>query len=127
MFNKIRPLVFWPSFLILMAAVIMSFVDLDGFLRVTKSLNATILDRFSWFFSLGSFYLLMLIVVVYFSPLGQGQNWWRRCVTAFLQDKVVFYHPLHNACRWCFVLDHGRTHLSSEFATHIMGPGAGFC
>jgi len=72
MFNKIRPLVFWPSFLILMAAVVMSFVDLDSFLRITKSLNATILDRFSWFFSLGSFYLLVLIVVVYFSPLEQG-------------------------------------------------------
>ncbi len=71
MFNKIRPLVFWPSFLILMAAVVMSFVDLDSFLRITKSLNATILDRFSWFFSLGSFYLLVLIVVVYFSPLGK--------------------------------------------------------
>jgi len=71
MFDKIRPLVFWPSFLILMAAVVMSFIDLDGFLRVTKSLNATLLDRFSWFFSLGSFYLLMLIVVVYFSPLGK--------------------------------------------------------
>ena len=36
MFEKIRPLVFWPSFLILMAAVVMSFIDLDGFLRVTK-------------------------------------------------------------------------------------------
>ena len=71
MFDKIRPLVFWPSFLILMAAVVMSFIDLDGFLSVTKSLNATLLDRFSWFFSLGSFYLLMLIVVVYFSPLGK--------------------------------------------------------
>ncbi|MGB5487584.1 MAG: BCCT family transporter, partial [Lysobacterales bacterium] len=71
MFDKIRPLVFWPSFLILMAAVVMSFVDLDGFLSVTKSLNATLLDRFSWFFSLGSFYLLVLIVVVYFSPLGK--------------------------------------------------------
>lgn len=71
MFDKIRPLVFWPSFLILMAAVIMSFIDLDGFLRVTESLNATLLDRFSWFFSLGSFYLLILIVVVYFSPLGK--------------------------------------------------------
>ncbi|MGB7451427.1 MAG: BCCT family transporter, partial [Lysobacterales bacterium] len=71
MFDKIRPLVFWPSFLILMAAVVMSFIDLDGFLSVTKSLNATLLDRFSWFFSLGSFYLLVLIVVVYFSPLGK--------------------------------------------------------
>jgi len=71
MFEKIRPLVFWPSFLILMAAVVMSVIDLEGFLRVTKSLNDAILDQFSWFFSLGSFYLLMLIVVVYFSPLGK--------------------------------------------------------
>lgn len=71
MFEKIRPLVFWPSFLILMAAVIMSFVDLDGFLRVTISLNDMILDRFSWLFSLGSFYLLVLILFVYFSDLGK--------------------------------------------------------
>ena len=70
MFDKIRPLVFWPSFLILTAAVIMSFVDLDGFLRVTVSLNDMILDRFSWLFSLGSFYLVMLIGFVYFSDLG---------------------------------------------------------
>ncbi len=71
MFEKIRPLVFWPSFLILMAAVVMSFIDLDGFLSATKSLNTTLLDSFSWFFSLGSFYLLVLVVAVYFSPLGK--------------------------------------------------------
>jgi choline-glycine betaine transporter len=70
MFDKIRPLVFWPSFLILTSAVIMSFVDLEGFLRVTVSLNDMILDRFSWLFSLGSFYLVVLIVFVYFSDLG---------------------------------------------------------
>ena len=33
MFDKIRPLVFWPSFLVLMAAVVMSIIDLDGFLK----------------------------------------------------------------------------------------------
>ncbi len=71
MFEKIRPLVFWPSFLILMAAVIMSFVDLDGFLRVTVTLNDAILDRFSWLFSLGSFYMVVLITFVYFSDLSK--------------------------------------------------------
>ena len=71
MFDNIRPLVFWPTFLILMTAVTMSFIDLDGFLRVTKSLNDMLLDHFAWLFSLGSFYLLMLLVVVYFSPLGK--------------------------------------------------------
>ena len=71
MFEKIRPLVFWPSFIILMAAVIMSFVDLDGFLKATISLNDTVLERFSWLFSLGSFYLVVLILFVYFSDLGK--------------------------------------------------------
>ncbi|MEJ2255658.1 MAG: BCCT family transporter [Woeseiaceae bacterium] len=70
MFEKIRPLVFWPTFLVLIAAVLMSFADLEGFLGITKSLNNTLLENFSWLFSLGSFYLLLLIVLVYFSPLA---------------------------------------------------------
>ena len=71
MFEKIRPLVFWPAFFILMAAMVLSFIDLERFLDVAESLNSTLLGNFSWMFSLGSFYLLMLVVVVYFSPLGK--------------------------------------------------------
>jgi glycine betaine transporter len=71
MFEKIRPLVFWPSFLMLMAAVITSFINLEGFLETAGSLNSVLLTNFSWLFSLGSFYLLVLIVVVYFSPLSK--------------------------------------------------------
>ena len=70
MFEKIRPLVFWPTFLILMGAVVMSFIDLERFLQITESLNGRVLHNFSWMFSLGSFYLLLLVVVVYFSPLA---------------------------------------------------------
>lgn len=70
MVEKIRPLVFWPTFLVLIAAVVMSFSDLEGFLGITQSLNKTLLGNFSWLFSLGSFYLLLLIVLVYFSPLA---------------------------------------------------------
>ena len=66
MIEKIRPLVFWPSFLILMAAVVMSFVDLDGFLSRAVSLNSQVLENFSWLFSLGSFYLVLLILFTYF-------------------------------------------------------------
>ncbi|WP_233440404.1 BCCT family transporter [Modicisalibacter coralii] len=68
--TALRPLVFWPTFLILMAAVVASYVDLDAFLATASALNDAILDRFSWLFSLGSLYLLLLAVVVYFSPLG---------------------------------------------------------
>ena len=71
MLGSIRPLVFWPSFLVLMGAVVASYVDLDQFIASTTSLNGTLLDNFSWLFSLGSLYLLMLALVVYFSPLGK--------------------------------------------------------
>ncbi|MCK2183029.1 BCCT family transporter [Halomonas getboli] len=70
MTNRMRPLVFWPTFLILLAAVIASFQDLDAFLGFTSQLNDAILERFSWLFSLGSLYLLILAIVVYASPLG---------------------------------------------------------
>ncbi|KAF0867075.1 BCCT family transporter [Pseudomonas sp. LD120] len=67
----LRPLVFWPSFLVLLAAVIASHLDLPTFLSVSKQLNRLILDNFSWLFSTASFFLLMLTVTVYFSPLGR--------------------------------------------------------
>lgn len=70
MIKTIRPLVFLPTFLILSAALILSLVDLDAFTKLTGEINSSILKNFSWLFSLGSFYLLGLIVVAYFSKLG---------------------------------------------------------
>ncbi|WP_110655426.1 BCCT family transporter [Salinicola halimionae] len=68
--TSLRPLVFWPTFLILQAAVIASYVDLDAFLATASALNDAVLTNFSWLFSLGSLYLLIMAVIVYFSPLG---------------------------------------------------------
>jgi choline-glycine betaine transporter len=69
--KSLRPLVFWPTFLVLLAAVIASYINLEAFLAVTSALNDAILTNFSWLFSLGSLYLLVMAVIVYFSPLGQ--------------------------------------------------------
>ncbi|WP_027348664.1 BCCT family transporter [Halotalea alkalilenta] len=69
--HSIRPLVFWPTFLVLLAAVAASYLNLDGFLAVSGMINDFILDKFSWLFSLGSLYLLGLAVVIYASPLGR--------------------------------------------------------
>lgn len=69
--TSLRPLVFWPTFLILLAAVIASYVDLDAFLATASALNDAVLTNFSWLFSLGSLYLLIMAVIVYFSPLGR--------------------------------------------------------
>lgn len=70
MLKSLRPLVFFPTFLILVGALVFSLVDLDAFIGYTKSLNTVILSNFSWLFSLGSFYLLVLIALTYFSKLG---------------------------------------------------------
>lgn len=70
MIKNVRPLVFFPTFLILVGALILSLVDLEHFSHFTNALNSSILQNFSWLFSLGSFYLLILIVVTYFSKLG---------------------------------------------------------
>lgn len=70
MFKSLRPLVFFPTFLVLVGALIFSLVDLELFTAYTKSANNFVLSHFSWLFSLGSFYLLVLIVITYFSKLG---------------------------------------------------------
>ncbi|TKF27744.1 BCCT family transporter [Vibrio kanaloae] len=78
MFKHLRPLVFFPTFLILVGALILSLVDLEQFTAVTSALNSKVLELFSWLFSLGSFYLLILIGLTYFSKLGDirigGEN-----------------------------------------------------
>lgn len=68
--TAIRPLVFWPTFLLLLAALAMSVIDLQGLLAMTGGFNSWILAHFSWLFSLTSLAMLLLCVWVYFSPLG---------------------------------------------------------
>lgn len=78
MLKSLRPLVFFPTFLILVSALILSLVDLEHFTAVTGALNSKVLELFSWLFSLGSFYLLVLVAITYFSKLGEirigGEN-----------------------------------------------------
>ncbi|MDP5007770.1 MAG: BCCT family transporter, partial [Glaciimonas sp.] len=66
-----RPLVFWPTFLLLIAALAMSILDLQGMLTVAGGINSWILSHFSWLFSLTSLGMLLLCVWVYFSPIGK--------------------------------------------------------
>ena len=69
-FKNIRPLVFWPTFLVLLGAVVLSFVNLEQFLAITKAANDAILNNFSWLFSAGAFYLVILAAMTYVSPLA---------------------------------------------------------
>ena len=63
--------VFWPPFLLLLAAVIFSFVDFNQYMHIVSQINDWILSKFAWLFSLSSFCLLLSLIGAYFSPLGK--------------------------------------------------------
>lgn len=63
--------VFWPPFLLLLAAVIFSFVNLNQYMHIASQINDWILSKFAWLFSLSSFCLLLSLIGAYFSPLGK--------------------------------------------------------
>lgn len=67
----IRPLVFWPPFILLITAVIISLVDMDQFLSVTTGINNWILSSFSWLFSLATLAMVLTLAAIFFSPLAK--------------------------------------------------------
>lgn len=119
MTHSIRPWVFWPVFLVLLAAVITSFINMEGFVSVAGALNGFVLSHFSWLFSLGSFYLLVLGIIIYVSPLGRIR---------IGGDKAT---PLLSKLRWfsitlCTTLAVGIIFwTTSEPLYHFHGPAPG--
>ena len=69
-FDNLRVGVFLPTFLILMTALLASYFNMEAFLNITKSINGMILKNFSWVFSASSFFMVVLVVIVYLSPIG---------------------------------------------------------
>lgn len=67
---KIRKIVFWPSFALLIASLIYSLADGDGFYNLASYLSNAVLTNFGWSYSVTSFLCLIAIGVAYFSPLG---------------------------------------------------------
>ena len=70
MLRQINPRVFYPPLLLLLLTVGYSFFDYDGFTTTIKGINAWVLNHFGWLFSWSSFLFLLLLIVVYFSPLA---------------------------------------------------------
>ena len=69
--KDINHAVFWPPFLLLFGAVMVSLFAKDVFLEAVTSANDWILDHFDIFFSTTSFVMVCLCAVVLFSPLGK--------------------------------------------------------
>ena len=67
----VRPLVFWPPAVLLLVAVCASLLNFEGFLAVVSGMNDWILARFYWLFLLASFSAVLLVVVIFFAPIGK--------------------------------------------------------
>lgn len=66
--KKIRAITFWPAFILLIAALIYSIINGEGFLAMATAANNWLLQNLGWSYSLCSFLCLIAIAVAYFSP-----------------------------------------------------------
>ncbi|WP_028308972.1 BCCT family transporter [Desulfitibacter alkalitolerans] len=69
--SSIKPLVFWPPFLLLLGAVIFSFVNEAGFAAMTTGANNWLIENFGWAFSMTGFLMVLIVLVIYFSPFAK--------------------------------------------------------
>ncbi|MCB1447098.1 MAG: BCCT family transporter [Rhizobiaceae bacterium] len=78
MLKKVRPIVFWAPFLLMLAAVCASVLAPEQFLASMTAINGWTLDKLSWLYSLSTVAFLLTMIGVYFSPLGKvrigGEN-----------------------------------------------------
>lgn len=83
---------FWPPFLLLLASLIFSLADKDGFLEMVSSANSWILEHFDSAFSYTSFFMVILCIAVFLSPIGK--------IKIGGKDAV----PLLNRYRWFSII-----------------------
>ena len=63
--------VFWPPFILLATALILSLVLPDVFKEQVEGINNWILQHFDGAFTWGTFFFLILVIVTYFSPFAK--------------------------------------------------------
>ncbi len=67
---RIKPIVFFPAFILLVISIILSFVNYDSFLKVTTLAKNFMTIQCGWMFSLAGIASLIVIILTYFSPLA---------------------------------------------------------
>lgn len=69
--KKLNPYVFWPPFIFLTLTLILSIQAPEKFVEVVGSAQSWILENFGGLFSWGTFLFLLVLMGVYFSPIGK--------------------------------------------------------
>ncbi len=69
--SKIKPIAFWPPFVLCAAAVALSFAAPDLFLAAMKPTIQWVSDSFGWLVMLLAFAMLVLCAAIFVSPFGR--------------------------------------------------------
>lgn len=76
--QNFNPRVFFPPFILLVLSAVASLIWTDAFLSKVQVVNTWILGHFDWLFSWSTFLFLVILAIVYFSPMGKrkigGEN-----------------------------------------------------
>jgi len=102
--KKLNPLVFWPPFVLLIASVILSFLNDEMFAAIFTNAFGWVTTNFGWLFMFGGFVFLAICVILFFSPAGKirfgGEDakphytnfqWFAMCLCGGIAIGIVFW------------------------------------
>lgn len=69
--QALRPFVFFPAFILLVLTIVLNFVNYDAFLNITTMAKNFMVIDFGWIFSITGIMSVIMMLFVYFSPLGE--------------------------------------------------------
>lgn len=101
---KVNHAVFWPPFLLLLSAVILSLINEQGFYTVMRGVYDWISINFDWFFLIIGTIIVVILAVMLFSKAGQirfgGENakspysfwnWFAMSLCGGIANGIVFW------------------------------------
>ncbi|GMQ62546.1 BCCT family transporter [Vallitalea maricola] len=69
--QRFRPFVFFPAFILLILTIVLNFVNPNTFLDITTMAKNFMVGDMGWMFSIVGILCVIVIVLTYFSPLGE--------------------------------------------------------
>lgn len=69
--QKLRPFVFFPAFFLLVLTIIINIINPEAFLKFTTVAKNFMVIDMGWMFNIVGIVSLIIVIVVYFSPLGE--------------------------------------------------------
>ncbi|NVK26699.1 MAG: BCCT family transporter [Flavobacteriia bacterium] len=105
--SRLRKAVFIPSFAIVSFAAIYSLLQPSEFVAITRRLNTQILNTFDWLFSSAALAFLLIVILLYFTPVGKIRiggvdakpqltkfRWFAITLSTTIASGILFWGPM---------------------------------